>query len=367
MANYPQRMNKSMMNSPYYQSFQQGQGVQAPRKPKSFAPPPTGGMAYPTMQPGAYPQNAPYFPQQQARPKRTSVQTPPLSKKQIRKLERQKRREKDYFFVMRKFTSFLIFLFSLVLFAVVALPVASKFVALPEPIGGIVDKNLSMFTIADNTPLDERDEEYIDTSVYVSFGDLVLGAVGNVAKNFTELGFLTDEEGNSITPFYDETLAGLEAIEDPNDTMAPIAAMIFKFAPLGLILVIIIAFITMIKGFVGMFGKRIFKRFGLSAIIMIIFAVATLVGGLAALGLKMGNPQMLEDTFVGVLDFNNLLPFLTGFINNPPATAIDPLATTAPVVMQAGLGSLILVVASVLVLFLSFFARKKMPYSIFDR
>ena len=105
---------------------------------------------------------------------------------------------------------------------------------------------------------------------------------------------------------------------------------------------VIIALVLMIKAFLAMFGKRIFKCFGLGAILMLVCAGVVALGGLAFLA-----------GVDGTLDFGAIVNVLLGSFTNPGG-------------LVGGYGLLILLVLPLLVLILSMFARKKIPYSIFD-
>ena len=148
--------------------------------------------------------------------------------------------------------------------------------------------------------------------------------------------------------------------------MTSIAAMIFKFFPVALVLMAVTALIAAITSFLGMFNRRIFKGFGLAAIIMLVCAVVTLAAGLVALGNYNGNPQLVDEAVVSVLDFSKIGGFVMQGITGAPATAPTDV-TMMNLVFTCGFGMLILLVVPVVILVLSFFARKKVPYSIFDR
>ena len=150
------------------------------------------------------------------------------------------------------------------------------------------------------------------------------------------------------------------------DGMTSIAAMIFKFFPVALVLMAVTALIAAITSFLGMFNRRIFKGFGLAAIIMLVCAVVTLAAGLVALGNYNGNPQLVDEAVVSVLDFSKIGGFVMQGITGAPATAPTDV-TMMNLVFTCGFGMLILLVVPVVILVLSFFARKKVPYSIFDR
>ena len=104
------------------------------------------------------------------------------------------------------------------------------------------------------------------------------------------------------------------------------------------------------------------------SIIMLLGGVAALIAGFAAAGNYMGAPYFLEDgTVVSVIDFSKITDFLMGAMNGAPAEPLDPEVDVMPMTMVAGYGLLIIVIVPAVMLLLSFFARKKVPYSIFDK
>ena len=150
--------------------------------------------------------------------------------------------------------------------------------------------------------------------------------------------------------------------------MSSIAGMAWTYFPLLLILGAVVAIITVIIAILSMLGRRIYKGFGLLSIIMLLGGVAALIAGFAAAGNYMGAPYYLEDgTLVSVIDFSKIMDFLMGALNGAPAEPLDPEVDVMPMTMVAGYGLLIIVIIPVVMLLLSFFARKKVPYSIFDK
>ena len=139
------------------------------------------------------------------------------------------------------------------------------------------------------------------------------------------------------SPLYDQMIAKVEV--GMADTIAPYIILAF---PVCLILYVISALIMMFKAFFGMFGKRIFKCFGLGAIFMIIFAAVTAFGGLA-----------FTTDLGATMAYGDIVGILTG-------------ALTKAGGFSGGYGLLILLALPVLVLILSMFCRKKIPFSIFD-
>lgn len=247
--------------------------------------------------------------------------------------DKEEKKGKDYFFIMRKFDCFLMFLFLLVAVALFAI---SYLAIVPE---------YTSFAIApDLTPEEERIAtevdgvlvDYVDKSEHFSVVDPVIGLL----KRIPVVG---DVLSSQETPFYDSIMTKVDI--GYTNTIAGIAA---EFFPIAMILFVILALIYMIKAFFGMFGKRIFKRFGLGAILMLICGAVSLFGIVAA----------NMDVTAEALDFSGIVTILMGGISSP-----DP--ATAPTYV-GGFGLLALLALPVLVLILSMFARKKVPFSIFD-
>ena len=150
--------------------------------------------------------------------------------------------------------------------------------------------------------------------------------------------------------------------------MGQIAGMAWQYFPIVLIVGALMAVIILIISFLSLFGRRIFKGFGFMSIIMLVAGLVAFVAGLAASGNYMGNPMILEDgTATSVIDFSQIMNFAMGLINGAPATAIDPETMVEPLKLVAGYGLIIVLAIPVVMLILSFFARKKVPYSIFDK
>ena len=402
------------------------------RKPGAAPRPVRGGAQY--ANPYAVRYNA-GMPAGARRPQQKPAQ--PKKQEKPVPVKKNRRREKDYFFIMRRGVCFVIMLLALVWVGVFALNYL-----------GIMPEYTSFMIQPDLTPLDERldvetgeldedgnaiVEEYVDKSAYVSFIDPIFGALKNVLG--VDMG--TDENGQSLSAFYDGTLAQLapesaseekadgeteeetegddivaEAAEEENtedegenvegdgseedvteeeteevvtfppqvstavitdeareaDGMTAIASMAWTYFPIVLILGAVFALIIFIIALFSLFGRRIYKGFGIMSIIMLLGGVAALVAGLAAMGNYMGNPMLLEDgTATSVIDFSQAISFLTGAFSGAPATAIDPETTAQPLTMVAGYGLLIVLIIPIVILILSFFARKKVPYSIFDK
>ena len=358
----------------------------------------------------------------------------PKKKEKPVPVKKNRRREREYFFIMRRGVCLVIMLLALVWVGVFALNYL-----------GILPEYTSFLIQPDLTPLDERIdvetgeldedgnaivEEYVDKSAYVSFIDPIFGALKEVLG--VDMG--TDEDGNSLSAFYEGTLeqlapesaseeetegegtegddivaeaAGEEEEEEVTedevtegeeseegaeeeeevvtfppqvstavisdeareaDGMTQIAALAWTYFPIVLVAGAVFALIIIIIAALSLTGRRIYKGFGLMSIIMLLGGIFALIAGLAAMGNYMGNPMLLEDgTATSVLDFSQIVAFMTGALNGAPATAIDPETTAQPLTMVAGYGLLIILIIPIVILILSFFARKKVPYSIFDK
>ena len=398
------------------------------RKPGAAPRPVRGGAQYANPYAVRYNAGMPAGarrPQKPAQPKKKEKPVP---------VKKNRRREKDYFFIMRRGVCFVIMLLALVWVGVFAINYL-----------GILPEYTSFMIQPDLTPLDERldvetgeldedgnaiVEEYVDKSAYVSFIDPIFGALKNVAG----LDMGTNENGESLSAFYDGTLAQLapesakdetegdqeeadggeeeivakaeeeedvsgddEAVEGEDteeeiteeevvtfppqvstavitdeareaDGMTSIAAMAWTYFPIVLVVGAVFALIIFLIALFSLFGRRIYKGFGFMSIIMLLGGVAALIAGMAAMGNYMGNPMLLEDgTATSVIDFSQAVSFLTGAFSGAPATAIDPETTAQPLTMVAGYGLLIVLIIPIVILILSFFARKKVPYSIFDK
>jgi hypothetical protein len=206
----------------------------------------------------------------------------------------------------------------------------------------VIEPYTALYKNPDLTPLEERVDEidpeteevtaYQDKSTYVSILDPVFGFLKKTAGI---------EVGQS--PFYDAQMEKVE--QGMTDTIAP---LVLQWFPIAVILIVLLALINMIKAFFGMFGQRIFKRFGLSAVIMMIMVAAVLFAGYCStLGAEAS------------LDFMGILPFITQLFAAP----VDGEGALATVV---GYGSLVLFGLALIALLFSMGMRKKVPYSIFD-
>lgn len=351
------------------------------------------------------------------------------SKKQPIPVKKNRRRERDYFFIMRRGVCSLIMILSLLWIAVIAM---NYLAILPEYTSFLVEPDL--------TPLDERlpvevlDEEgkpvvdaagnpvveyYEDKSTYISFIDPIFGALNKVFGVA-----MTDENGASLSPFYDavmEDLAPAEtevsenqgngeedivaeaagknddvqeentendgaeddtAVEGPAemteeqkaqaiaaDTRYSLATMVFEYFPILLAVGAVFALVVFLISLFSLFGRRIYRGFFWLTLIMVIAGVGALFAGMVAMGNNLGAPYYLEDgvTLVSIIDFTQVTGFLTGALSGAPATALDPTVSVMPLEMVAGYGLLIVVALPIVMLILSLFTKKKVPYSIFDK
>lgn len=244
---------------------------------------------------------------------------------------------------------------------------------------------------------------------YVSLMDPIYGAISGLTKKP-----MVDAEGNSLSPYYDlieanvkgteteldapeegnteeegegdieaeaaEEESGEEATEGEEeateeevsakdaDKMFKIASIAFSYFPIALMVAALFALIIVILAFLSLFGRRIYRGFFIFAIVMVLVAVVMLVGVVAMSGSYAGAPKYAEDgSVVSILDFSKVGEVLTGSFSQPPATAIDPEVDIIPLQLVSGVGALALVVLPVLILILSLFTKKRVPYSIFDR
>lgn len=269
--------------------------------------------------------------------KQSRIEEAKLKKRQarVKKIKRKKmKKEKDYFFIMRKGVCFIMALLMLVMIAVFALGVIQI---------EAITEYTTLFKNQDKTPMDEQvatidpetDEEipYEDQSTYVNILDPIYGFIKSVAG--VEIG---------ESPFYDEHI---QKVED--GMIDPIAPLVLQWYPVAMLLFALLAVVSFIKAFFGMFGRRVYKRFGLSSIVMIIFGLAIMLGGYAS-------NLAVEDT----VNFADIIPFITQLFS-APVEGGDAMFTTV-----AGYASLALVGLPIITLLLSLGMRKKVPYSIFD-
>lgn len=319
-----------------------------------------------------------------------------MSKKEMKKLEKIKRKEKDYFYVMRKLPCFLIFLMCLVVFVVSSAGVINSFVELPE----MVSQFTAITANRDITSLEAREafaedseeedeSEYIDKSVYLSAGDMFLLSL----NDFVAMSFLSEEKLQAHASY-------IEMLEKASEELdSEMAVMIRSFAPLALALSMIASLIAMFTSLFGVFGKRIYKGFFFVALLMIISVSGLFLSGLIDANLynyewqkEMGlievegvdpeddaeNTRIVlmseededEETEVvlvtSLLSFDGLMNFIMDGAFFSPAETEEDVESTAPK-FGAGFGFFALAGGAVVVLILSLFAKKRVPYSVFDR
>lgn len=270
----------------------------------------------------------------QAEPNKRKKKVDPNKQYRLDK-EKRIRKGRDYFYVMRKvvcFVLFLLFAANIALFALSYLQV----------LGDDFNPFIAFFVEPDYTPVEERiseevDDEiidYQDQSVYFTFTDPIFGFIKKMTGKDLGLG---------ESPKYDEMMVKVEY--GMADSISPI---VITYFPIAMILLVIIALISTIKAFLAMFGKRVYRLFGLNAILMLIFTIIVIIGGVAS------NMRIEQ-----ALDFSQIVPFLTAGILPVADASVAP--TTA-----AGFGLLALLILPIIILILSFFTKKKVPYSIFD-
>lgn len=293
--------------------------------------------------------------------------------------DKKQKKAKDYFFIMRKSVCFLMFLVLLVSVAYFVLgfvkieQIPAQYTALfvetekkaadtdeetgdktEEETGDETEKvenSASGLNNADATA--EEGGEATDGETAEGDGSETEGESGETTSDFdgTTYGVLDPifgfikYVGNKLnmdlnfgeSPLYDQMIAKVEV--GMADTIAPYIIVAF---PVCLILYVISALIMMFKAFFGMFGKRIFKCFGLGAIFMILFAAVTAFGGLA-----------FTTDLGATMAYGDIVGILTGALNGAGG-------------FSGGYGLLIILALPILVLILSMFCRKKIPFSIFD-
>lgn len=282
--------------------------------------------------------------------------------------DKKQRKEKDYFFVMRKFVCFLMMFLMLVSIAYFALnyvkiaAIPSKFTALfmeteakktetpgegedtgeetpPDPEASNADETGDKPDIGgetgDDTNTDDdtgtAGEEKTDTGIYYSALDPVFGFIKYVGNKFN----MDIKIGES--PLYDAMIAKVEV--GMADTIAQYIILAF---PVAMIVYIITALVMFIKCFIGMCGRRISKLLPLGSIVMLLCAAVTAFGGLA----------YLTDV-AGKMNYGGIVTVLIGGVTGAGG-------------FTGGYGLLILLGLPLIAFILSLFAKKKVPYSIFD-
>lgn len=315
----------------------------------------------------------------------------------------RRRKESDFFYVNRKGVCFLMFVVLLISVIVLGSGVLAMVPSLKNNSAvGMILKFTAVFQIKDMTPESEREDSvdeqgntvtYQDKTQYVTFMELIMGSINGLTGGSSDGGEAeaealaddaeageTAEEGgggfDTSTPFYDGYIAMAE-VKGISDN---IAVTLMKFMPFALVAFLLFALWYMIKAFLGMFGKRVFKNFGLGSILMLVCAATTIVVAIAMISIYAAEAGAEEVS----LQFGAIGDYIGGAFRSIPAdaeeaasrlqeildaaqAAIDAGETPAvqvPFVM--GYGQLILLALPVVTLVLSFGARRKIPYSIFD-
>lgn len=270
----------------------------------------------------------------------------------------EKKRGKDYFFVMRKFICFLMFLLLLVSIAYFVLgyvkieAIPAQYTALfmeteaksEEDTDNVEEDTAAKSDVAVIVAADEANDgdsaksdadESETSSSFNGTAYNVLDPIFGALKYWGGKLNVNIKLGDS--PMYDSLISKYEVgMQDS------IAGYIILAFPFGLILYVLIAFIMMIKAFIGMFGRRIVKCFGLGSILMILFAALTAFGGLA-----------FSTAVDASMNYGGIVDILIGGVTGKGG-------------FTGGYGLLIILGLPLLVLIFSMFARKKVPYSIFD-
>lgn len=354
MAGNPQRLNKNLVDSPFLMGYsQQNQSKPAADRPNmsSVRQGVTPASSNKASAAGGI-HGRPVYSSRSGAAQYAKYQK--HNKQEYDAYSKQKRKERDYFFVMRKGTCFLMFVLAAVLIAIIALSI----VGMPQ-----MDNYIALFVSPDNTLQDERADDYQDASVYISIADPIYGFLGKITGKE-----MLDANGEPYTfaGNADALAAGAEA--NPEDSMGGIASILYQYFPAAIIVIALFALVIMIISFAGMLGKRIYKGYGALAIVMLVMSLIVAVAGLAVLGNKSGNPQVDSDgVLVSVLDFSRLVPFFTRIFSGAPAAAVDGAEAIIPVAYAAGYGLLALVAVPLVITVLSLFAKRKVPYSVFDR
>jgi len=263
--------------------------------------------------------------------------------------DKKPKKRKDYFFVMRKsvcFIMFLILLISVAFYAlsylklsVVPVEYTALFVEVDKPAETEEEDSENNIVAAEeeNEDADEEEAEEEAEAASAFDGDAynlldpVFGFIKYIGAKFN----MSWDFGDS--PLYDSLIAKVEV--GMSDS---IASYIILGFPVAIILYAIIALVMMLKALFGMFGSKIYKKFGLGSFLMILCGAITAFGGLAAtLDLS------------GKMAYGDVVGILTGYLQKTGG-------------FSGGYGLLIMIALPVLILILSMFAKKKIPYSIFD-
>ncbi len=256
--------------------------------------------------------------------------------------DKKPKKRKDYFFIMRKSICFIMFLLMLISVSFYALSylklslIPEEFTALFVDLEVVSQDEEETENNAAAAAEDDADEEATeeDADFYVKSYNLldpVFGFIKYIGAKFN----MTLDFGDS--PLYDSMINKVEV-----GMSDKIASYIIIGFPVAIIIYAIIALVMTIKAFLGMFGGKIYKKFGLGSFLMILCCGITAFGGLAAT-VDLGETMVYGDV-VGI--FTGYLTGTSGF--------------------SGGFGLLIMIALPLLVLILSMLAKKKIPYSIFD-
>lgn len=424
--NNSSKVSKSLMNSPYMQNYSEHNshsnagGQRQPRQ--GYVPRATAPMA------AAYPQGMPSMPGRPVAPQQRNAvmmgspiavgvpATGQSARKKKKQMKKMLKGRSDHFYIQRKGSTFLMMLVSLLLIAVVAI---SALGILPM-LGGVTKK--PDYTAEDKrlpTKVDGVEVPYEDKSIFYSPMDSLMGMIKQITKNdlYAEKKAAIDEEikGSKLTEveieelyksieiykseFYDSVLLQFEK----NQTEG-IIPMLFMYSPAFFILIILILLLTVLKCLGSFGGKRVFKRFGLTGLLVIVLGVGMLFSGFIGAdaltnntlggGLEEEVPAKKGQSIAIYDDINNienaishlgeqsiinlateeeevaeptmiedLMAYITGaFSSYPETTEAD---VTFPKYVS-GFLPLIVIAVGVLILLFSFFARKKISYSIFE-
>ena len=360
----PNKLDKSMMNSPYYAGYNKGKANHS-----QYPYPAAGAKSY------APPMRSPY--RQQGAVKSSvapQVRTLPLTLKERRKLKRAQKRNRNYFFVMRRGISFVMF----VCFFLYIAAFAISFVNL-SPVNGFV----SLFTLPDNTSYEERWAEeaetgvyYVDKSDFISVGDPIMGFIDWIKVKMgtdTQAAVAEETEGTEETAeesqepvqeeitkqYYGDYLRIMEDRQSDFDITPKIAYLLFQYFPVALAIAALTGLIAMITSFGAARGRRIYKGFALASFIMVIAGVITLAAGYALSNVIYSNP-------LGAFDFTNIQSFLLRGVTGPPYGSAEALATPY-LQLVSGFLLLAMLILPLVTLILSVFCRKKVSYKIFDK
>ncbi len=347
------------------------------------------------------------------------------------KKKKRKRKESDFFYIHNKGVCFLMFLTSLVMLLVVAINFANMVPSLAEnEMIGKVLSYASVYKEADYTPYDVREqatvydedenivEEYEDQSKYYLAGDLFMGSLNALtgkganeavsgseeeiiskikayaeettsgsesgSSSGTASGTEEDEEETVVetSPLYDKyALKKTEAISKYEGYEGSIVFTIISYAPLTIALYAVIALVMMIKSFLALFGRRIFRGFALGSIICVVLAIAVLMVGISFISL---DTAVYNEKDTLSLEFGQVAEFATSAFTSPYATleeqttADEEFATlqatqkeeeqtvSIKLPIQTNYGIYILIAVPAVTLILSLFSKKKIPYAIFD-